>query len=641
MARQLATLVLCSRPKFGKIYDATITELGNNVELFKVAILDENLESPANDVQAFTTAFRRAIDANWHRLLLNRAIQQDAVSKEVLEFLKPQAAAAAPAVAPPQPAAAPAAPAAAAAGNGVQLQGIMNPAGGINGTNAEMSGYARTTPKICLIKVTHDGGLPTTGSGFLIGPQAVLTAWHVIETLLDPATGKEKPGSHNRLEVIFDYMDAADGYKMKPKSYRVRDDWLGDHSLCPAAERPNDKGLSDALQAGAVNDTDLDFAVIRLRGSPGRDRGVVELNENFLTLPKKGSLELYVFQHPNNFPQGVDRGVLAGFFGTGDPPPRLRHSANTLPGSSGGLCVDRSFKGIGLHQAAVFDAAGTLTANQAVPIAHICKKLPTARSFNPQFDLLWRLNDAAQTPVIGREIFQEAVWRATGGEKRVILVRGGPKTGVEFSAEILRSLRPPNDADVVRISADEIATDAIDFAGHLLGQVGGKLQPGESFTKRDDAATADAAWVRDRLVKELVVKVHAGNGGKTVWVVVDNLFNFEPTDGPARKLLLALICETTDAPAFRFLLLGFRGNVPDLAPDLVDEDIAGPPTTTDIERYVRRFATEHNKTLTNNQLQDYVAHFMDAFSQSPAENPWRLAARYGTGTFRRVMLGGN
>jgi hypothetical protein len=87
--------------------------------------------------------------------------------------------------------------------------------------------------------------------------------------------------------------------------------------------------------------------------------------------------------------------------------------------------------------------------------------------------------------------------------------------------------------------------------------------------------------------------------------------------------------------------LGFRGSIPNLALDLVDEDTAGPPTTTDIERYVRRFATENNKILSNSQLQDYVAHFMDEIQQAPTENPWRVIAQYATGSFRRVLLGGN
>ena len=70
--------------------------------------------------------------------------------------------------------------------------------------------------RICLIDTGQ-----SQGTGFLIGPQTVLTNWHVMVPLLDPAKGKARPDSSGRIRCTFEALTSPSG-----QTYPAVDDWL-------------------------------------------------------------------------------------------------------------------------------------------------------------------------------------------------------------------------------------------------------------------------------------------------------------------------------------------------------------------------------------------------------------------------------
>ena len=629
IAQKLAASVTCSRERFEEIYDSTIATGGpvvKGAEPYMAAILDANFEPPSDKRVAFARAFEAALRGNWHKLVIVQLIKDKSLKKEALEVFKP-----------------------AAGGNGngngaaaqpaetIVPQAVIDTVAGFDDPIADASGLLRTAPKVCHVRI-QKGGAVIGGTGFIVGPQSVLTAWHVVAPLLDPATGKELPGSHKNLKVVFDYFDSNEnGEKKERKEYDVVENWLGEHSSCDVSERPSDKGIREPDILPAVVDLDhLDFAVIRVKGSPGRERGVVPLREDFVQLPKNGGVKLMVFQHPRNNSQKYTPGSMFGFFGAGEPPARMRHRANTDSGSSGGLCTDREFKGIGLHQATVINANGDTVANQAVPVAHIIKRLQRAFDIDPEFEPLWELIDTrrvdkSKVPVVGRDDFQESVWRVARGEKRIVAVRGlTARTGLGFSTQILRALLTASDVVFIELTADEIGLDPVVLATLLLRRCGGELGPAEKFPAAPLAGTATAAWLRDQLLPDLAARMRAATSGRQVWIVLGHLDKFDVPDDNARAFFMALMTARMDAPLLRFLLLGPRNSLPGISPELVEDDSTGWPTQTEFAQYIRRYCIGKEIPITDDLVDKYASDTANHATRdvASAANQWEEASRY-------------
>jgi hypothetical protein len=66
-------------------------------------------------------------------------------------------------------------------------------------------GGLRARQRLCRVEVAIDGNPEAiTGTGFLVGPSTVLTAYHVVSSLVD-AAGVATAGSERRLKVRFDF----------------------------------------------------------------------------------------------------------------------------------------------------------------------------------------------------------------------------------------------------------------------------------------------------------------------------------------------------------------------------------------------------------------------------------------------------
>ncbi|WP_426753388.1 trypsin-like peptidase domain-containing protein [Myxococcus sp. Y35] len=220
----------------------------------------------------------------------------------------------------------------------------------------------------CVCRI-ESGGSPL-GTGFLIGPDVVLTNHHVIRDL------DERRVAGARISVVFDYQSLGDGRAVGPgKAYRLAEPWLlVSAPASPLDEVPEPKGGVPELEH-------LDFALLRVDGRPGREP-VPGGERGWISLPEHPpefvpGAPLCILQHPGGRPLqfALDPEAIVGL---NENETRLRYTTNTLPGSSGSPCFDFSWDLIALHHSG--DPALAPTYNEGIPI-HTLRKYLVERGF--------------------------------------------------------------------------------------------------------------------------------------------------------------------------------------------------------------------------------------------------------------------
>jgi V8-like Glu-specific endopeptidase len=181
------------------------------------------------------------------------------------------------------------------------------------------------------------------GTGFLIGPDLVMTNYHVIRKVHRKMVGYDK------VVCRFDYKVLADGVSTGPgKPYTLAQKWLVDHSeyseldfeTSPSADAPADK---------------LDYAILRLAGRAGDDavagdagqpvaRRWIEVPPDEYNFMRDRALN--IVQHPDGMPMQIAINSKAVIAATAT---RVRYTTTTQPGSSGSPCFSADWKWIALH----------------------------------------------------------------------------------------------------------------------------------------------------------------------------------------------------------------------------------------------------------------------------------------------------
>jgi V8-like Glu-specific endopeptidase len=184
---------------------------------------------------------------------------------------------------------------------------------------------AEIESRVCRIEIPD--GQPR-GTGFLIGPDLVMTNYHVIRKVHRNLIA---PG-----QVIcrFDYKVLADGVSVGPgKPYSLAGDWLVDHSRY----------------------SELDYAILRLSGRAGDDMvggdaqrpvvrkwiGAPPAKYDFAKNPA-----LNIVQHPDGKPMQIAVNSKAVIKASAT---RVRYTTTTQPGSSGSPCFSADWQWVALH----------------------------------------------------------------------------------------------------------------------------------------------------------------------------------------------------------------------------------------------------------------------------------------------------
>ena len=215
--------------------------------------------------------------------------------------------------------------------------------------------------RVCRVQVTSDlHGLTPVGTGFLVGPDLLLTAYHVISPIIEDP--ERLPG----VSLLFDFKRLANGEIINPGTvWRPRErDWLVAASRSSATER------SDAL----------DYVLLRIAGSPGSEPIGGDTAEpgaaqrGWITVPRRpfdfvrGS-PLFILHHSLGDPLQVTVN-MEGVMGMDPTGTRLQYKTDVGAGSSGAPCFDANWELIAMHQSSRERGIG-----QGLPISTIVRDL--------------------------------------------------------------------------------------------------------------------------------------------------------------------------------------------------------------------------------------------------------------------------
>jgi hypothetical protein len=248
-----------------------------------------------------------------------------------------------------------------------RLERVVNRAAGFQEVVPFATTLLALADRVCRIEVVGPAGT-SYGSGFLVGADIVLTNHHVVADVIDG------PAVPSAIRFRFDFRIRADKTVDHGTEYGPADRWLlamSPHSPADLADDPTDDPAPD----------ELDYALIRLDGSPGADpvsgrdiRGWMDLAAEPPRLTER--VPLLILQHPSGAPiklaQDSD-GVLS----VNSNQTRVTYGVNTLYGSSGSPCFTWDLRLAALHHAGGGPRFGA-GRNEGIPIAAVTRHLRAA-----------------------------------------------------------------------------------------------------------------------------------------------------------------------------------------------------------------------------------------------------------------------
>ncbi|HEX8635319.1 MAG TPA: trypsin-like peptidase domain-containing protein [Pyrinomonadaceae bacterium] len=483
---------------------------------------------------------------------------------------------------------------------GAALQAMTNLANGYSNPDIVYKGYGdgiRWTGKIIVDGVA-------SGTGILIGPHLVLTAWHVVKALFTPGADGEwvlAPNGSRRLQVAFDdFLALISGTLQQPDPQIVEthEDWCFLFSACHPSELSGQLPDDHAQLQGY-----WDYAVIKLKAAPGLTRRWASLDAR--SVVPRANEGIFLFQHPAMQPLKVDQNFITDL----DPPepaviPKLRflHYANTNHGSSGGPCFDKSFMLFGFHQGVWTGATGDgRVTNRGVPvlrvIEHINANSEGLPPLDPEENPMWSLGEAKNNePVIGTETFQKLVWRAAvAGTPKVLVIGGTPGSGKTFLVQLLSAMLSDGGHLKLTLKADAISKlDARQLADTICKAAGTTLPP---LVEPDDADTTGSAWLKDEVVDKVLGALEKARQGRLVWLLFTELNHSEIKEKDASELLFLLYEQALKVDWLRIVLDGMRADVPRSLREVTKTHLVTTIRREDIQKYFERLRAERNLPL--------------------------------------------
>ena len=138
-------------------------------------------------------------------------------------------------------------------------------------------GGLRARARLCRVEVAKDGNRDAvTGTGFLVGPSTVLTAFHVVADLVDERT--RAPRAARSASSACASTTRPTGRKL-PSTGSPNPGWWRETAHDDEIETTN--GTPELVSPAKNVDLRgfLDYAVIVVAGSPGSERGYYDLAE--------------------------------------------------------------------------------------------------------------------------------------------------------------------------------------------------------------------------------------------------------------------------------------------------------------------------------------------------------------------------
>lgn len=311
------------------------------------------------------------------------------------------------------------------------------------------------------------------GSGCLVGPSTVLTAWHVIRDAEPP-----RPA---RVDV-----ELADGSRIAavlPARF---------HSRCGDRELENLFPQNDNEVANAH-----DVALLQLRRPVGSSLGRVLVAEADVSLHTNDSMALV------HYPEGNYRGISSGiFYKLRGLTARWGHSVRARGGSSGGPCFNSEMRLVGIHQGrAPAGKSGAAPRGRLVPVSCFPQEMRAMIAADAAPPEVWSLDGTAHGPlVLGRRDFFTAFAAASGAAGRIRGIRvrrtsaEADTTGIPFSYMMLEYLVARGvDLRALRISFEADLPDFTDEVVRRAGLAGFDIASGVAAGEAEISARARRA----------------------------------------------------------------------------------------------------------------------------------------------------
>ncbi len=189
--------------------------------------------------------------------------------------------------------------------------------------------------RVCRVELNGNAA----GTGFLVGPDSVLTNWHVVENA-------KTSDATSAVTCRFDYLKLTDGGKQEGIVVPLHSDGCVSFSPYSAAE------ITGSPDQPLPTTDQLDYALLRLSSTTGtalvdgKPRGWIKLPTERISLAT--GMPLLIVQHPDGAPMklAMDTDAIIGLNANGT---RLRYTTNTEPGSSGSPCFDMNWDLVAIH----------------------------------------------------------------------------------------------------------------------------------------------------------------------------------------------------------------------------------------------------------------------------------------------------
>ncbi|NID11266.1 trypsin-like serine peptidase [Fibrivirga algicola] len=484
------------------------------------------------------------------------------------------------------------------------------------------------------------------GTGILVGPNLVLTAWHVVRQLFrpDPANPHQQLADEqasDRLQVEFDnYEGFRNGtLSLRPSKTVLIDahrQWLVSFKTCHQQE------LMDLLPPELTELNNCwDYAIIRLARPIGSERRWARLDPNAV-VPRLGQ-RVMIFQHPAGASLKIDQGAIAAPVIANPavfPGIRFLHRVNALGGSSGGPCFDQDFMLFGLHQGAWPTNPGDPVLNRGVPLsgiqAHIKETIGELPAPDPADSPIWSLGEVdGFLPVLGCDAFQATIWQSVlSGRPRLFTTDGLAGSGKTFRARVLSTMLPVSGHLVMRLDGQLVSKfSATELVAAIAGQVG---QPVPVFTSQTDMNTTSAAWLRAEVLPKLLEMLEQARQKRLVWLVLTDLNKYN-IDGPQATDFLALLYEqilTLDW--LRVFLDGMRGDIPQQLVPFLTTVTTDPITRADLATYFRKFLAQRNMVVDDLNINAATLRLEKNYTQARNRTPETATVSLSLAVMERI-----
>lgn len=212
--------------------------------------------------------------------------------------------------------------------------------------------------QVCRVELEGNG----LGTGFLVGPDTVLTNWHVFEIAKDG-------NKFSKIGCRFDYTRLPDG-SIRPGRLVMLNSAIDTSPYSPAE-------MTDNPDNPPPNSEQLDYALLRLTSRVGEDQ-IDGVPREWIKLPKAAlplpaGAPILILQHPDGSPMKLALDTEA-VIGLNDNGTRLRYRTNTEYGSSGSPVFTMDWDVVALHHYGDPKWQSPLF-NQGVPIELIRQRI--------------------------------------------------------------------------------------------------------------------------------------------------------------------------------------------------------------------------------------------------------------------------